>query len=230
VAELGSNPEWSFVTFNAVGVRFYFGHDADPKELRKPRLYFDARLDARNPVKLTEGLSIEETRLGIAIDPMNGDGQEAPAETIGVIGYSAALEDGAFKFPQTISADLSAPQAVFDELVSAARQGRCPAEIILTIEGLKASPGASGIELSWDNSENGRRLLPIRGVTFRMHFVEPLEADGKAVSLDVSPPTAGRLQAAKQADAIARRLGGITVLLGLLFLVLLGMLLWQVFR
>lgn len=230
MAELEGNPEWSFVTFNATGVRFYFGHDADPKERRKPRLYYDVKLDARNPIKLTEGSPFENTRLGIAIDPIGGDEEDASEDAIGAMGYSAGLEDGAFRFPQTISADLGTPHAVFDELVSAAREGRCPTEIILAIEGLKASSGASGIELSWDNSESGKRLLPIRGVTFRMHFVEPLEDDGKAVSLDVSPPTAGRLQAAKQVDAIARRLGGITVLLALLLVAIVGMLLWQVFR
>ena len=230
MAEREGNPEWSFVTFNATGVRFYFGHDADPKERRKPRLYYDVKLDARNPVKLTEGLPVEDTKLGIAIDPFGADEDDASDDAIGAIGYSAGMEDGAFKFPQTISADLGAPRAVFDELVLAAREGRCPAEIILTIDGLKALPSPSGIELSWDNSENGRRLLPIRGVTFRMHFVEPLEDDGKAVSLDVSPPTAGRLQAAKQVDAIARRLGSILVLLALLLILLFGMLLWQMVR
>jgi len=230
VADLESSPEWSFVTFNATGVRFYFGHDADPKEQRKPRLYYDVKLDARNPIKLTEGLPVDDTKLGIAIDPIGSDEEGVPSDTIGVIGYSGGLEDGAFRFPQTISADLGAPQAVFDELVSAARQGRCPAEIILTIEGLKSSPAASGIEFNWDNSENGKRLLSIRGVTFRMHFVEPLDDGGKAVSLDVSPPTAGRLQAAKQVDAIARRLGSITMLLALLLILIFGMLLWQIFR
>lgn len=230
MADLESNPEWSFVTFNATGVRFYFGHDADPKERREPRLYYDVKLDARNPIKLTEGSPIEATRLGIAIDPIGGDEETDPPDAIGVIGYSAGLEEGAFKFPQTISADLGAPRSVFDELVSAARQGRCPAEIILTIEGLKASPGASGIEFSWDNSENGKRILSVRGVTFRMHFVEPLEGDGKTVSLDVTPPTLGQLEAAKQGDAMARRVGSITMLLALLLVLIFGMLLWQIFR
>ncbi len=228
MAELESQTEWSSVTFNATGVRFYFGHDANPKERHKPRLYYDVKLDARNPIKLTEGLPVEATRFGIAIDPIGSD--EESSDAIGVIGYSAALEDGAFTFPQTISADLGVPHAAFDELVSAARQGRCPAEIILTIDGLKASSGAFGIELGWDNSETGKRLLPVRGVTFRMRFVEPLEDDGKAVSLDVSPPTAGRLQAAKQVDAIARHLGRITMLLALLLVLILGMLLWQIVR
>lgn len=230
MADLENNPEWSFVTFNANGVRLYFGHDADPKERRKTRLYYDVKLDARNPIRLAEGLPVEATRLGIAIDPMGSDEESAPSDEIGVIGYSAGLEDGSFTFPQTISADLGVPQAVFDELVLAARQGRCPSEIILTIEGLKASSGISGVGFSWDNSENGKRILSVRGVTFRMHFVEPLEGEGKTVSLDVIPPTLGQLEAAKQGDAMARRVGSITMLLAALLILIFGMLLWQIFR
>lgn len=230
MAKVEKPREWSFVTFNATGVRFYFGHDADPRERLKSRLYYDVKLDTRNLIKLTEGLPVDATRLGIAIDPISNDDEAAPSDAIGAIGYSAAIEEGAFKFPQTISADLAVPQTVFDELILAARQGRCPAEIILTIEGLVASPGSHGTDFGWDNSETGKRMLSVRGVTFRMHFVEPLEDEGKAVSLDVLPPTPGQFRAAKQGDAIARRVRSITMLLALLLALIFGILLWQIFR
>jgi len=228
VAEQDSSAEWSLVTFKANGVRFYFGHEADPKERRKSRLFYDVKLDARNPIRLTEGLPIEDTRLGIAVDQIS-NGDESARPEIGALGYSAALEDGAFKFPQTISADIGVPETVFNELLLAARQGRCPAEIVLAIDGLKESSGFPATEFGWDNSENGKRILPVRGVTFRMHFVEPLEGEGEPVSLDVVPPTPGQFQAAKQSDAIARRIGSITILLALLLVLIFGMLLWQVF-
>jgi len=229
MADSDTKREWSFISFNGTGVRFSLGHDADPKERRRSRLYYDVKLDPRNPIKLAEGSPIEATRLGIGIEPIAREDEDAGSGEIGIIGYTAPYEEGAFRFPQTISADLGVPQAVFEELVLAARQGRCPGEITLAVEGLKP-PGFSGNEFAWDNAETGKRFLSIRGVTFSVNFVSPLEDEGKAVSVDVLPPTPGQFQAAKQGEAIARRVGSITMLLALLLVLIFGMLLWQLFR
>lgn len=229
MAESDSKREWSFLSFNATGVQFFLGHDADPSERRKSRLYYDVKLDARNHIRLAEGSPIETTRLGIGVEPIEDEKDGDRSGEIGMFGYTPPVADGTFSFPQTITGDLGVPHSVFEELVLAARQGRCPSEITLAVEGLR-TPDLPGSEFNWDNSEKGKRFLSIRGVTFSVHFVTPHEDEGKEVSLDALPPTPEQFHAAKQSEAIARRVGSITMLLALLLILIFGMVLWELFR
>lgn len=222
MSEIGDLLIWQSIHFNATGVRLILGNDAEKTERRKYRLFYDVKLDPENRLNLTAGSPLEVTRFGVGIEPI-GDEERDISSEIGRLWYSEAMDDVGLHLPQAITAELTLPRSEFDELLYAARHGRCPNLITVKVKGLTTS-GFMGKVLEWDNSKNHSHILPIKSVTFGIPFVVSPTTDESSTAFNESPPTRGQL------EAVARGLGKIATLLKWLLALSIGAILWQFLR
>ena len=213
------------IKFKATAVQIVLGHDADPEEQQPPRLIYDVRLDAENTLKLATGEAPQEVRFRVSTEPLTPDASVNP-KGIGVLLYSERVSDVDLRIPPCVTANLRLPRPEFEELLAAARAGRCPVNISLEVRGLENAADAVS-NLEWENTGTGSDMLPVKHATFTVPLVPQAGDDdsgGSPLSSRQMKVLFGRI------NSMARDVGTIKIFVQALLVWLVIVLIWQLLK
>lgn len=144
-----------------------------------------------NRYRLTSGEKFSELEGTISL---KRSAIENADKAIGLLTYIAKFNspDGRFSNDAGYSLDCELPARQFDELISAARQGRMPSVILVTVLG-DGSTMSETVDLDWDNKEH--QHLAVAEIGFKLPYISSADSDEYNQEDEEIAPTVLALQA-----------------------------------
>jgi hypothetical protein len=179
-------------------------------------------------VRLSTGEKFHELKGSVTLRPV----AEIKAEPVGMLSYFPAREDDIDPWPASYAAEVRVLQEQFHEIILAARAGRLPSTLLISVGGPGAKmgwePDGSGTE--WDNKEHRNVLIYSLTLSVPLVGEPPNAAENDPVdehAAEMLPPLRAQLTAiGKHMQELDAKLGRLTQHVTWLAVGLAAVLLW----
>jgi hypothetical protein len=210
------------ITFEAIGVKIYFGAGESRYGSNAARLIYSLKLPIGEGLKLSSGEDTRKMPITLALTRDAAPSQEA----IGGLYYMEKYDDDIHAHPAHLLTEIALPEPQFDELFGLAKLGRFPSKLNMEVAGLKYGWAPDGSDKEWDVQKKSNHKLAISHIDFSLPLGgaainEAAEESGKTIEQPFTRAMAEGLQV--QLNSIAASLKWIGFFVFATFLLLI----WQ---
>jgi hypothetical protein len=176
----------AIVTFEALSAGLYGG--AGEYERATPGLYYHVRLARGESITLTTRENFKDLEITFNVVPSGAPAPPIKGDATGLMSYHPAIDDYDY-ISANCSIQVWVPSAHFVELVAAARNGRVPARLNITVEKMSYDNSPDGSGKKWDNQTES--TLHVASFSYSLPLVAspPSDESDEDVSGQGMPPT-----------------------------------------
>ena len=175
------------ITFEATGVKLYFGVGESMYGSNGPRLIYSLKLPIGERLHLSSGEDTREMPITLAL---TREASSSP-QAIGALYYMERYDDDVHPHAAHLLAEIALPDQNFDDLLALARLGRFPSKLNMDVQGLTYGWAPDGSDAEWNVADKSKHKVIVTHIDFSLPLGgaaidEAAEESGKTIEQPLS--------------------------------------------